>query len=423
MRAVHAPIPESSLEEVELESGPIFTILDSSRPLMLDNPAKSQFSDVIVYITAFVILILFASFCAPKDHFVDQSFFRIRRSEHSSTTSTYFFSFKKKSDATKIWLSVATVRSRARVSHTDVLYAGANVSFTSSRGSNKTDFPTTRHTLRYSPGHHHSDPIDLLALDTTQWSTANVRLHINFGTEAIDGILFEWSTDNPWNPQIRHLFSLSFSACLGIFAIVLLMGMRLRFEQAGTLVVFLLFVVSSRSLSSDAVVFHLIEVIAIAVLRLFLFYIIAFIANKHRHFIAHIEFALIAMSCWFGLFSAWYSWKSQMSIVHGHDILMHMVLAAVTGSMIASMYFFAEDVFTFKLYATLLMLHLGTTLLACDVVKVFPNVEHWLEPKITFYGMHLVIFSVMAYYHQGVRMTQTDANHLSDSPSDVFIFE
>ena len=111
------------------------------------------------------------------------------------------------------------------------------------------------------------------------------------------------------------------------------------------------------------------------------------------------------------------------SIVHGHDILMHMVLAAVTGSMIAAMYFFAEVMFSFKLYAILLMLHLGTTLLACDLVKIFPQVEHWIEPKITFYGIHLVILSVLVYCHQGIRVSQTDANHLSDSPSDVFIFE
>ena len=416
-------IAESSLEEVELESGPMFTILDSSRPIMLDNPRRAQISEICTYLLSLVMFVLFASFCAPKDHFVDRSYFYVAWSKHKATVRNYRFQFQKSASSNKAWLSAVTLRSRAPASHKDVLFVGANISYASEDSRNKTSIPPKLHTFQYYARRHHSDLVDLVVLDMQKWTTASVKLSVDYGTEAIDGIGFEWSTDNPWNRDIHYVFYLIFNALLGVFAIVVLLGLRLRLEQAGTLVMIALFLMSSITLTSDAIVFHLVEVIAITFLRAFLFYIVAFIANKHRTFIAHIEFALIAMSCWFGLFSAWYSWKSKMSIVHGHDILMHMVLAAVTGSMIAAMYFFAEVMFSFKLYAILLMLHLGTTLLACDLVKIFPQVEHWIEPKITFYGIHLVILSVLVYCHQGIRVSQTDANHLSDSPSDVFIFE
>jgi hypothetical protein len=104
-------------------------------------------------------------------------------------------------------------------------------------------------------------------------------------------------------------------------------------------------------------------------------------------------------------------------MMHVHDILMHMLLICVCGSVIAAMYFTAEDHFSFALYTVLLSLSFAATLFTHDWCILSPHFEHYVEPRIAFYGVHAVILTVLVYFHQGITRTESDGDRLNDEPS------
>jgi hypothetical protein len=64
--SIHDPF-----EDVELESGWPMTIMDSSRPLLIDIAPRIPMRSVLKFIGVELLIVLFVSLCAPKEHFVD----------------------------------------------------------------------------------------------------------------------------------------------------------------------------------------------------------------------------------------------------------------------------------------------------------------------------------------------------------------
>jgi hypothetical protein len=62
---------ETSFEDVELESGWLLAMLDSSTPLVIDTPPHLSFKFLLLVIAAEVLVVLSISIRGPKDHFVE----------------------------------------------------------------------------------------------------------------------------------------------------------------------------------------------------------------------------------------------------------------------------------------------------------------------------------------------------------------
>jgi hypothetical protein len=56
-----------------------------------------------------------------------------------------------------------------------------------------------------------------------------------------------------------------------------------------------------------------------------------------------------------------------------------------------------------------------TTLGTHDWCILSPHFEHFLEPRIAFYGIHAIILTVLVYFHQGMQRTDSDGDKLGNS--------
>jgi O-antigen ligase len=92
---------------------------------------------------------------------------------------------------------------------------------------------------------------------------------------------------------------------------------------------------------------------------------------------------------------------------------MHGWATVVVGSMVAAMYSHAEDARAFLAYAVMLSLSFAATLLLHDVGIVFSHWDHWIEPRIGFYGVHAVVLAMLFYCHQGGEGAENDGEKFS----------
>jgi hypothetical protein len=111
-RTGHSPDKEtdSPLEELEIDQNKPFSIMDSSRPLLIDRSSRNTGSSLITYVFLHFFLILLISFSVPKGHSIDEAIFY-----HTKTTLNvtfdYHFSFSGfSSDFGQILLSLCIIR-------------------------------------------------------------------------------------------------------------------------------------------------------------------------------------------------------------------------------------------------------------------------------------------------------------------------
>jgi hypothetical protein len=407
-----------AFEDVELESGYSLTIMDSSRPLLIDITPRIPMRSVLKFIAVELLVVLFVSLCAPKDHFVDYSIYRVAR-HHLEMPQTYDFHFTHLNrNFTKVWLSLFAIRGIERPRNYDnISWAVDAKQFASSLLVSHTQQRKNSAMFHYHPRHHRSDVIDCLSIPINASDRIDVTATLTYHSPFIEAVIFEWSMNNPNNPVLESRSYLWFGLISVLLAGLLLRNCRRRTEQTATLVNLLLFLVSSYCFASDSLIFHFVESLMVAHMRGFLFYMVAYIANKHRNFVTEIGFALIFMSFAFDIAIAWHSWKTKILMMHVHDILMHLLLICACESMIGAMYFTAEDHFSFALYTVLLSLSFAATVLAHDWCILSPHFEHYVEPRIAFYGIHAIILTVLVYFHQGMTRTESDGDKLDDEPS------
>jgi hypothetical protein len=71
--------------------------------------------------------------------------------------------------------------------------------------------------------------------------------------------------------------------------------------------------------------------------------------------------------------------------------------------MIVAIHFFADDTLAFVPYAALLVFSLFATICTINACIIYHHLEHWVEPKLAFTGIHGVIASVLFYFHLAVK--------------------
>jgi hypothetical protein len=306
------------------------------------------------------------------------------------------------------------VRERSRPRHYDGLsFAISATAFDYDNPIAHTSQPPRHAVLHYAPHSHSSDPVSAALIPLGRGERIVVNVNVTFDSTSVSVLVFEWSLDNPNNPEIERRAQPHFLLVAVLLGVVCVRSCKWRLEQLATLANLGLFFAASFSFTSHGPVFHIVEQMMTAHLRAFLFYIVACIANKHKSGLTQIGFALIFTSFALDLRIAWYSWKTRVMMIHGHDIVVHMLLVCVLGSIVGAMARSAEDRFAFRLYSVLMGCNLAGTLLAHDLCIVAPHFEHYVEPRLLFYGMHAIVLTVLVYFHQGVEKADSDGAKLS----------
>jgi hypothetical protein len=406
--------PQSSFEDVELETGFQFTVMDPSRSLVIDASPRVRLSSVAAFIFAMLLVVLASALTAPKDHFVEYSLYRVNVSEPNSTFSYRFAFSGLDHNFTRMWLTILSVRDLYRPRHYDGLFFTINASeFAYNACISHISQPAKHAVLHYPPHSHNSDPVSAILIPLGRGDRIVVNASVTFDSTSVSVIVFEWSLNNPHNPEIEHRAYPHFLLIAVILGLVCIRNCRRRIEQLGTVCNLLLFFTASFSFTSHIPFFHIAEQLMTGHLRAFLFYVIAYIANKHNSGLTQIGFALIATSFALDLSIAWYSWKTRVLMIHGHDIVVHMLLVCILGSIVTAMARSAEDRFAFTLYSMLMACSLAGTLIAHDLCIVMPHFEHWIEPRFLFYGVHIVVLTVLVYFHQGMEKVDSESAMLN----------
>jgi hypothetical protein len=272
--------------------------------------------------------------------------------------------------------------------------------------------------LHYPPHSHTSYGHPLFRSTLNNASDLRANLTVDFYSRFVHVILFEWSLNNPANPVFLRFAFYCFLIAGGMLFFCLGFTYQRRIEQIGTLISLWLFCLSSLNLICSSVIFQVIEKLMSAQLRMALFYSISFIANKDKDLLTKIGFACLIFSLLFDIACCIHPWNRTLDLMHGHGIAFHFSCFAVIGSMIAAMKLTTDHQFSYTAYSILIVLNFVGTILTRDLCLVFPYFDHWFEPQTAFYGIQLVIVTMLFYLHQGVSGTDSDGDKLSDPSSD-----
>jgi hypothetical protein len=407
------PDADLVLEDIEIDPHFPFAIMDPALPLMVDSCTRSTQSSFFLCIAVELAILLIVTIFAPKSHFAEYALFVANNSQ------IYSFTFTELAPDTELLsLSLCSLRSWPFASSSDIL--SISTSFVAISGQRRTTGLTKPRdvSLQYFSLRSNSHPLDVFSISPSGSHTIILNTMISVTNSSIRALLFEFSTSNSANSVVRRISFCCFVVLPIFLSLFLLFTRQNRIEQMATFGAFFLFLMSCFTLIKRSFFFLICEKVFVCYLRVALFYIVAFIANKHKNVITETGFVLIAVAFLFDLVC---SWNGSLDILHGHDIVLHLVLVAAIGSMVAAMYFFADDVFAFVMYSALLGLNFLATICLNDLWILIPHLAHWIEPTIAFTGIHGIIMTLLFFLHQGVAVNN-EVNKLSDVQAGMSLF-
>ena len=403
-----------AMEEVELDQGYQFTLADASRPLVIDSVSRPPLKHFWVFLSLLSFVVLVMAFLAPKDYIVRYSFFKVRlyNEDHNWKYKLRVSGLSAESAHVKI----ATVVIRrpspaARVSSLDFRFRIVRMRDENVVG--REDRKSAGVLVAYHPRHRVSQYTPLATIPVRDSDAMVVDMSVDFDNEPTEVIVIEVSTKNPMSVVVRRQVVSCFAVVFLAFFVSLCIKIQARVEQMATLLLTLGMCLSSMSLFSDVRFVHYVECVTIGAFRAFLFYAIAFLANKHRTTIIHLGLALMFVCTCIDIMC-----KMSASLLRGHDILVHLFLAAVIGSTIASMSVFVEERYAFKIYFVLVVMSFVATILFNDLPLFAPHLIHVMEMRVAFYGVHVVLLAVLVFCHQGARGTKGDVSTLNSDLRD-----
>jgi hypothetical protein len=423
MKAPCKRFADPPFEEVELEVGFPLTLIDSSRPVLIDTLHSHSWLPLRFFLTVCLTAVFLCSVVAPKDHVSDTSVFLVSP-ESLNSPQIYSFHFSDLSpQSAPVWLSVFTLRPLTRGAedvqlsiHLD--WRGyQNTSLLPGHSSHLSSL-----ILRYHHHHHQSDPEEILQVPVNSADALDINATVTFSSATVSGVVFEWSLNNPSNPEIQHIACHSFCLICILLSLCLSCSLCSRLEQVADLVYFALYLVSLQVLVSRHVAFLVVEKVMLCFVTGYLFYVLAVIANKHRNLVVKCAFVLLAISFVSEMCCIFETSKPWAKLIQGHNVGMHGCLYAVLLSIVAAMYFSIDDRSSFLIYAFLLCLSAASVLFVKDMRVVHPPFEHWVEINIAFYGIHGLMVGLLFYYHQRVGGAESEGDKLSGDGSAAIVF-
>ena len=418
MSLLEGPRGGGAMEEVELDQGYQFTLADASRPLVIDSVSRPPLKHFWLFLSLLIFVVLVMAFVVPKDYIVRYSFFKVRlhNEDHNWKYKLRVSGLSVESSHVKI----ATVVIRrpspsARVSSLDFRFRIVRMRDDIVVG--REDRKAAGVSVAYHPRHRVSQYVPLATIPVRDSDAMEVDMSVDFDNEPTEVFVIEVSTKNPMSVVVRRQVVSCFAVVFLVFFVSLCIKIQARVEQMATLLLTLGMCLSSMSLFSDVRFVHYVECVTIGAFRAFLFYTIAFLANKHRTAIIHMGLALMFVCTCIDVMCKMSSWNG-VGLLHGHDILVHLFLAAVVGSTIASMSVFVEERYAFKIYFVLVVVSFVATLVFNDMPLFAPHLIHVMEMRVAFYGVHVVLLAVLVFCHQGARGTKGDVSTLNSDLRD-----
>jgi hypothetical protein len=269
--------------------------------------------------------------------------------------------------------------------------------------------------LHYPPRHYWSDSVTSVAIPVNRADRIEVDVWVAFHSPVIAGIAFEWSMSNPMNIVVDRFASQFFCGLAVCLLFVLVKGIRRRLEQAVTIAALVLFFTSNLLFASGSKLFHFADQLLAGQLRVSLMYAIAYIGNKHRNVLTRIGFALILVCFFVDIGLAWREAVGLPPVIHAIGI--HMVVCCVIESIVAAMYFWADDKFCFLVYAGVLTMSFAASIFAQDLAMAVPYFDHMIEPRIAFCGIYAIGLTVLTHFHQGAPGAESDGDRLDSDDS------
>jgi hypothetical protein len=387
------------LEDLEIDGHTLFSILDPSRPLLIDTASRTTARNLIIFSLFHLILLTGLSISVPKDHSIDRALFRV----NSTLSLNYLFTFAGSSESLRgVTLSLRAFRESSEGrSIVPAHFNGAALRFSPYFSPTLEFCGPAEVNFSFRAGRHQSPAVKVWKIPRSHGQRMMVNASVVFHSPA-SGVVFDWVLLDSPIPVVRQLVAFAYAGFGGLIACLLTRKLQDRVEQLGTLVAMLLFCPSIFNLSCEHAVLQVLEKAMLAFLRAYLFYLVSYIAKKHRNFITGIGFVLLFIAFLFDLGCCWDNWRGELDIVHGHDIAMHCVLFTVLCSMVAAMRFFAEDALAFRSYAVMLTASLGATLATADASILWPEWGDLIDPGVALGGVHAILLTVLFYLHQGV---------------------
>jgi predicted membrane channel-forming protein YqfA (hemolysin III family) len=391
--------------------------MDFSRPLVIDSTPRVRLRQIVLFLALELSILLIICALAPKSHFVEYSLFTVNR---TVPTQRYSFRFMRiASNITGVWLSLFSIRGEHVARDYD------NISLDIHTQSFSQALPMVNETvhqrnvqLHYPPYHQSSEAFQAITIPVNLSDRIEVMIDLTHNSSILEGIVFEWSISNPSNPIVDHAASFWFCGIATLLGLVLAIHLRRRLEQAATIMALSIFFVANLLFAVRSPLFHFFDQLMAGQLRVTLFYLIAYIGNKHRNPITRIGYLLLFLC--FGVDFA-FAWSRSVGHSHSvHAIGVHMCVCAVVLSIVAAMYFSADDRFCFLFYAGVLSISFGATFFGEDLPIAVPSFEHFIEPRIAFCGLYALGLTMLTHFHQGAPRAESDGDRLDgdDTSSD-----
>ncbi|OHT10325.1 hypothetical protein TRFO_20462 [Tritrichomonas foetus] len=439
--------PSDEMEDVELESTSFFRIFDSSMPLIIDTATKNTHSKIFVSVIIFAFAMVGLSICSPKTHYtksVDIPFHLIyNQSFHSIIESTGLYLDNK---------TVTVYLNLVRMTHHNFTHSRLNkpisykermsrhmknhhhyhnftkrfyfdidmtIHFLSKQKELKSEVISLNHSQFFFSHHNvHSDSFVLFSLPTDSADKISIDFDIYGNLKYFQGLHFCFCVENSMCPVFCWYASLFFGMLAVAYFMILLLTCQRRFEQIGTLIFFFLFILSNLSLVFHGTFWNIIKKVMDGYLQLYMFYLISFVANKHRTIITHLSFALIFITLFSDIVYCLKRLDPSFNFFKGHHIFWHAITLSVTESMIAAMYDSIDDFPAFFVYTASLTMSFFTCLISDDLAVFFPNMHHYINIDIFFVAMHTIILNLLFLYHRSSTVRTHDQTSNSMSRTD-----
>lgn len=412
------------MDEVQLEDNSFWRFFDSSQQLVIDCATKKTHKTIIIFISFYSIIILLAGIFTPKSHkakFTEKLLTNPHELNFKSAINTeglqllnrtvsVFFSIQRQAhiyNSTNMRGNFGKRRHGFGFNHNFTMKRDfkikSKIKYFSNNAQIKNfsiDLPKV--SLPFS--HHHviSDTVKLFDIYGQNADLISIDFAVAGNFHHFHSIWYLISVNNPFYHIFNQYTCYFFAFQSSIFVIYLLFTCKKRYEQVLTSIYFILSLSMSFSyIFSYNLTWRILPKITILFFQLYMFYMIAYVANKQRSIITSFSMILFAISFISDLFNLFLRFDLQrVYISHGHNFLWHHITIAVSLSTIAAMRSSIDDFAAFTIYTICLCINMFSSWTALDLTFFFPSLHLYFNLEVLSLGMNSIIMSILFAYHR-----------------------
>lgn len=412
------------MEEIQLEDNSFWHFFDSSQQLVIDSASKKKHKSIFIFILIYSLIILLISIFAPRsyqnkfiespitnphDTFVNSVidtkeleiynqtltvFFAVQRNAHFNNNSNFRknhqrhrgFYFHHNETIKRAFQIISNIK----FFNNNTMYKNFTISIP------KLQLPFSHH-------HKHSDTVKLFDLNSGNTDYIEIDLKVKGNFHRFRSIWYIISIKNPICCLFNQYSCLFFMFQSAIFILYILFTCQRRYEQVFTLIyLFLSLLTSVSCIFSTSHTWKIIPKFMTLYLQLYMFYMVAYVANKQRSIITSLSLILFVISFISDLFSLLLKSEVPFNFSHGHHIFWHHITIAVSISTIAAMRSSIDDFTAFVIYTVCLCINMFAFWTAFDLTFFFPRIQQMINLRFFASGMNSIIMTILFAYHRSM---------------------